>query len=79
MSDIGARFARNLGYWRRVNGLSNSEFARRLGVAASATHKWQAGVTAPSCLRLPEICGVLECDYADLFEQNELADRAAKA
>lgn len=54
-----AAFARNLDRALRETGLSQSEFARRLGVQHPTVWRWRQGLAQPELWRLPAIAKVV--------------------
>lgn len=41
---------------RKVDGISQSDMARRLRVSHSSIHRWERGIDTPNTERIPAIC-----------------------
>ena len=52
---------------RKQKGLTQAEFAERLGMGADSLSRIEKGVVAPRFSRLEQIAAHLECTVADLF------------
>ena len=60
--------------YREEKGLSQSAFARLIGVSAQAVWKWERGVCCPDIVFLPHLARILGCKIDDFFEKNGGAD-----
>ena len=49
-------------------GLSQEDFAKRVGVDQSAVCLWERGKTAPMLRRIPKIAAALDCTEYDVLE-----------
>ena len=54
---------------RKQKGLTQAEFAERLGMGADSLSRIEKGVVAPRFPRLEQIAAYLECTVADLFRE----------
>lgn len=52
-----------LSAWLDIRGISNRDFAKAIGVSASAVSKWKAGKAKPSIAIVPKIEYVLDTDW----------------
>lgn len=52
----------------RVNaGLTQSGFAKQIGVGVKTVQNWEAGTSSPRADKMPEICNVLNCKIEDII------------
>lgn len=63
--------ADNLIKIRKKNGLSQEEFADRVGVSRQTVSLWELGTVAPKASRIEEICRVFHISSNELFLNNE--------
>ena len=52
---------------RKARGLTQEEFAGRLGVTPQAVSKWETGQSYPDITLLPAVAAILETDINELF------------
>ncbi len=55
--------------FRRVNGLSQGEFGRLIGVSANAVSKWEREICYPDVTFLPQLAEIIGVEVNDLFEK----------
>ena len=67
MAQINLILAQNLKKYRKQNGLTQEEFAQKLGVTFQAVSKWENGKTSPDVLLLPTIADIFACSIDELF------------
>ena len=67
MEQINLIVAQNLKKYRKQNGLTQEDFAQKLGVTPQAVSKWENGKTSPDILLLPTIADVFACSIDELF------------
>ena len=52
----------------RVNaGLTQANFAKRIGVAEKTVQNWESGASSPRADKMPQICTVLDCEIEDII------------
>lgn len=52
----------------RVNvGLTQSAFAKSIGVGVKTVQNWESGASCPRADKMPEICSVLKCKIEDII------------
>ena len=52
----------------RVNvGLSQTAFAKAIGVGVRTVQSWESGASSPRADKMPEICAVLKCRIEDII------------
>lgn len=52
----------------RVNrNLTQTAFAKKVGVGVKTVQNWESGVTSPRADKMPLICSVLECKIEDII------------
>lgn len=61
------RFGNCLAESRRNKGMTQEEFASRMGVTAQAVSKWERGQSLPDISLLCAICDILDADVATLL------------
>jgi len=68
---------------REARKLSQSAFAKQMGVTQKAVSLWESGSVCPRVDKLPDICRTLGCRIDDLFEEmgegREATPHAAEA
>ena len=52
---------------RKAAGLTQSQFAEKIGVSQATVAEWERGDYFPSAQRLPAIAAALGCTLEDLF------------
>ena len=52
---------------RKENGLTQEQFAEKLGVSQKSISRWETGKTMPDYSLLPSICEVLGVNIAELL------------
>ena len=55
--------------YRQINGLSQGEFGKRIGVSAQAVSKWECEKTYPDITLLPALAKILNCEINDFFSE----------
>ena len=60
----------NISKYRKLNNLSQEEFAFRINVSKQTIYKWENGISIPNCDKVYIICKVLNINYENLFEEN---------
>ena len=67
---------KNIAYFRKEKGLTQSELGDRLGVSNQAVSKWETELTMPDVMLLPEIAknlGIsIDSLYGDLTEKEQI-------
>lgn len=61
----------NISKYRKLNNLSQEEFAFRINVSKQTVYKWESGISIPNCDKVYVICKVLNINYENLFEEND--------
>ena len=61
----------NISKYRKLNNLSQEEFAFRTNVSKQTIYKWENGISIPNCDKVYIICKVLNIKYDNLFEEND--------
>ena len=54
--------------YRNINGLSQKEFGKLIGVSAQAVYKWERNICYPDIIFLPNLAQILNCTTDDFFE-----------
>ena len=67
---LDRRFRERLKAARERLGLSQSEVARRLGVAHATYHEYEHGSCSPSLSTIERLASVLEIEPLDLIGEN---------
>lgn len=52
---------------RKKQGITQTELAKRIGVAPSTVTQWETGARNPSVNQVPLLASALECSLDDLF------------
>ena len=65
---------KNLKNLRKLNGLTQEELARQLGVNQTAVASWERGASYPTADKLPEIAKVLNCKIDDLYTEETVKE-----
>jgi transcriptional regulator with XRE-family HTH domain len=85
-SDLGAClaanaqkiFVRNLNRWLEQIGLTNAEFARKVGVSEAAVHNWKKGKISPALSTLGAVAEALGVHVWQLFDDPDESKPAPK-
>lgn len=56
---------------RVLAGLSQNEFAQRMGISVPAVSFWESGVQRPAIDKLPKIAGILGVAIDELFSAGD--------
>ncbi|MBQ8696285.1 MAG: helix-turn-helix transcriptional regulator [Clostridia bacterium] len=67
MKDVNTIVGENIQHYRRRQGLTQHQLARRIGVTYQAISKWETGKSTPDIALLPELARVFECRIDDFF------------
>ena len=59
---------KNIAYYRRKKGFTQSELGEMLGVSNQAVSKWESEMTMPDIMLLPEIAKALGVSLTDLYD-----------
>lgn len=70
MRDVNTVIGENIQRYRRRQGLTQHQLARRIGVTYQAISKWENGRAAPDVSLLPELAEVFNCCIDDLFSRS---------
>jgi len=65
--DLAKIVGANIAGRRKQQGLTQADFAERLGMGADSLSRIEKGVVAPRFQRLEQIAAALECPVANLF------------
>lgn len=60
---VGERIA----YYRRLNAMTQEDFAKKLNVSTQAVSKWEQKITSPDIMLLPEIAKLFCISIDELF------------
>lgn len=58
---------------RKEKGMTQEQFAERLGVSQKSISRWETGKTMPDYSLLPDICEILEINVAELLGAERIA------
>ncbi|MBR3589250.1 MAG: helix-turn-helix transcriptional regulator [Clostridia bacterium] len=56
-----------IAYYRRLNAMTQEEFAKQLNVSTQAVSKWEQKITSPDIMLLPEIAKIFNVSIDELF------------
>ena len=68
--------ATNIRLHRKHAGLTQIEFAEKLGVSIATLRRWEAGETAPTGTRIMEIASLLGISADELISDSDNAENA---
>lgn len=60
---IGLKIA----YYRKLNGLTQEELSKKIGVSCQAVSKWEQQISCPDIMLLPELASVFGITIDELF------------
>ena len=69
MENINIILAANILKYRKISGLSQGEFASKLGVTFQAVSKWENAKAAPDIAFLPIMADIFGCHIDELFSR----------
>ncbi len=67
MENVNIILAANIFKYRKISGLSQEEFANKLGVTFQAVSKWETAKSAPDIAFLPIMADIFSCHIDELF------------
>ncbi len=67
MENVTAILQKNLTFLRRRAGLTQEQFAEKLGLSFQAVSKWETGLSCPDIALLPEIAAIYGVEIGQLF------------
>lgn len=71
---ITTEFEKNrIVYLREQNGLSQYEFAKKIGTTRQRVHQWEEGICKPNVDALTKICDVFNTSPAYFFVQQNVS------
>lgn len=65
--EFNSIFSKQLKRYLAANGLSQMEFAEKLGVSTSTVSSWCTGVKCPRMDKVDKMCEILHCRRAELI------------
>ena len=74
MENINIILAANILKYRKLSGLSQGEFASKLGVTFQAVSKWENAKAAPDIAFLPAMADIFGCHIDELFSREVKAE-----
>ena len=60
-------FGPKISYYRKLNGLTQSDLAKLIGVSCQAISKWEQQVCCPDILCLPKLAAIFGISIDELF------------
>lgn len=63
-------FSKRLRHYLKVNGITQLELAKKLGVGTTSVYNWCNGVKTPRMDKVDAMCDLFGCRRADLVEDN---------
>ncbi len=66
----------NIADLRKKKGLTQEEFAEKLGVTAQAVSKWENGVSCPDIMLLPKIASIFSISVDELMGVKPITEEA---
>lgn len=60
-------FGPKIAYYRKLNGLTQSELAKLIGISCQAISKWEQQVCCPDILCLPKLANIFGITIDELF------------
>lgn len=56
-----------IAYYRKLNGLTQEELAKKTGVSTQAVSKWEQQLSCPDIMLLPELANIFRITIDELF------------
>ena len=63
-------FSKNLRYYFDLSGMTQAEFAKKLGVGTTSIYNWLRGVKTPRMDKVDSMCKILGIHREDLITDN---------
>lgn len=63
-------FSKNLRYYFDLSGMTQAEFAKKLGVGTTSIYNWLSGVKTPRMDKVDSMCKLLGIHREDLITDN---------
>lgn len=67
MGDIRDNISKNIAYYRKGAGLTQSQLADRLGVKTTSVSSWERGANAPDIETLYNICKTFDVTLDEVY------------
>ena len=64
-------FSKNLRYYFDLSGMTQAEFAKKLGVGTTSIYNWLSGVKTPRMDKVDSMCKLLGIHREDLITRRE--------
>lgn len=77
VEEVRRMYGDQIKYYRKKNGLSQQALGDRLGVSATAVHKWERGMSQPDIVALKKMADMFGvsidqlCDHQACTDENE--------
>lgn len=63
----GKLIGEQIGYYRRLNAMTQEELAEQLNISAQAVSKWEQKITSPDITLLPALADIFKISIDELF------------
>jgi len=70
MGDIKENISNNIVYYRKKNGLTQSQLAEKLGVKTTTVSTWERGASSPDIETLYDICKIFGVSLDEIYGVN---------
>lgn len=67
IDEFNLMFAKNLKYFMDLNGYSQAELSREIGVSESTVHTWLHAQRTPRMARIDQLCSLFGVNRSDLI------------
>ena len=67
-------FAKRLRYYLKINGMTQLELSKKLGVGTTSVYNWCNGIKIPRMNKIEAMCELFQCKRSDLMEDKHDLD-----
>lgn len=76
MKEANRVFAKKLLYYLELNGMTQVDLAKRLGVSTASVNYWCKGIKSPRMDKIDSMCAIFNCRRSDFMEDIDESDVA---
>lgn len=67
-------FAKRIRYYLKINGITQLELSKKLGVGTTSVYNWCNGIKIPRMNKIEAMCELFQCKRSDLMEDKDNSD-----
>ncbi len=67
-------FSKRLRHYLKINGITQLELSKKLGVGTTSVYNWCNGIKTPRMDKVDAMCELFQCKRSDLMEDKDDSD-----